>query len=152
MVTYLPTTASRSITVLTAEVGTKLGINAPAEVIQGVSFEIFGSLQRIDTMDPLDGEEIELWVDDVFVSSMLTTIIGTPVGPAYGAYQFFHSLADTGPHTLEVRFLGSVRPGLILGASKSLSDMAVTGVDIPALIRGLVAPILVGGTLVYLGK
>ncbi len=141
MVTYLSSFNTTTIQVLTAEVGTTLGINAPAEVIQGVSFEIFGSLQRIDTMAPLDGEEIELWVDGLFVSSMLTTTVGTPAGLAYGAYQFFHTLVDTGLHTLEVRFLGSERPGLALRPSSAFRGV---GLVEPSMLP-LLALLAIGG-------
>lgn len=120
MVKYLPSYATRTITVLTAEVGTELSINAPANVIQGQSFEIFGVLQRIDTNEALNGEEIELWVDGIFVSSMLTDWVGTPAGPQPGAYQFFHSIVEpVGDHLLDVKFLGSEKPGLILGSSNA---------------------------------
>lgn len=141
MVTYLPSFATTTISVLTAEVGTTLSINAPADVIQGQPFEIFGTLQRTDTNAPLDGEEIELWVDGVFVSSMLTTVIGTPAGPAFGAYQFFHIIADTGVHTLEVKFLGSVRPGLALGSSSASRRIGLAEPSIIPLVvlAGIVA-------------
>lgn len=117
MVTYLPQQASRTITVLSAEVGTTLTIDAPAEVIQGISFEIFGVLRRVDTNAPLPDETIEFWQDGLYISSMLTALDGT--------YLFTHSIVDTGSHTLSVRFTGSVRPGLALSPSSAFRGIGL---------------------------
>ncbi|GAI43934.1 unnamed protein product, partial [marine sediment metagenome] len=89
MVLYLPSTGTAIIQVLSAEVGTTLSINAPAEVIQGQSFDVFGVLQRVDTGEALAGEEIEFWQDGLFISSTLTA--------SDGSYLFTHSIIDTGP-------------------------------------------------------
>ena len=148
MVTYLPSSDTTTITVLTAEVGTTLSISAPVEVIQGVSFDTFGVLQRIDTNAALDGETIELWVDGIFIDSMVTKYIGTPAGPQNGAYLFTHIIADTGPHTLEARFLGSERPGLVLGPSQTTKGLGV----IMAVLQPIVAVVsaVLGAALVML--
>ena len=141
MVKYLASTASTTIQVLTAEVGTTLSINAPANVTQGQPFDIFGVLQRIDNMQTLDGETIELWVDGVFISSMLTDWVGTPVGPSPGAYQFFHSISAEGVHTLEVFFRG------VTGALGASSAQASVGVGAQAIPPAL----MVSGGAVLLG-
>ncbi len=139
MVLYLPSTGTAIIQVLSAEVGTTLSINAPAEVIQGQSFDVFGVLQRVDTGEALAGEEIEFWQDGLFISSTLTA--------SDGSYLFTHSIIDTGPSTLVVRFTGSERPGLILGKSQ-----ASTGVRLAVLEPvWIAASVALGVTLAMLG-
>lgn len=144
MVNFLPSSATQSIRVMPLEIGTTLTLVAVDQVIQGVTFPMAGVLKRADTAAPLAGETIEASYDGV--------VIGTTVTSPTGAYSFNVTIPEVGDYTLMASFAGSTRPGFVLSASKSFSDMVITGLEIPALIMGLVAPILVGGTLAYLGK
>ena len=144
MVNYLPSSAFQSIRVMPLEIGTRLTLVAVDQVIQGVTFPMAGVLNRVDTGAALEGETINASYDG--------TVIGSTVTSATGAYSFNVAIPDVGDYMLLVSFEGSTRPGFVLGASRSLSDMMITGLEIPALIMGLVAPILVGGTLAYLSK
>ena len=94
------------------DVPTKLSLFTPSNVASGESFEVFGVLQRSDTNAALNGELIELWIDGLIRESMLTTTIGTPMGPQDGAYLFTRSISASGTHTIEVRFPGSSASGV----------------------------------------
>lgn len=120
MVTYLPTTASRSITVLTAEVGTILTIWAPASVIQGQPFLVEGQLKRADTDELLAGENIVLSYN------------GTPLGTTQTRslegtikYQATVQIDVVGAYTLTANFVGSTRPGLTLGPSSAFRGIGL---------------------------
>jgi len=144
MVNYLTSSATKSIRVMPLEIGTTLTLVAIDQVIQGVTFPMAGVLKRADTAAPLTGETIHASYNGISIGSTTTS--------PTGAYSFNVAIPDVGDYTLMVSFEGSERPGFVLGASKSFRDMAVIGLEIPALIMGFVAPIVVGGTLVYLSK
>lgn len=144
MVTYLPSFATKSIRVMPLEVATNLTLVAIDEVLQGVSFPVAGVLRRSDTNAPLEGEMLTAVYDG--------TVIGTDMTSATGAYSMTATIPEVGDYTLQVVFEGSVRPGFVLGRSQASGGVSIIGLEIPGLIMGVVAPILVGGALVYLSK
>ena len=141
MVTLLPSSATRTIQVITAEVGTLLDIFAPDQITQGVSFRVTGTLRRVDNLQVLQGEEIIVSVNGTELGRDTTTIGGDYLVDAV--------LPNIGTFTLEAKFLRSVRPELTLGASR-----ATTGIRTISTPQGLlvaaVAPILAGALLVYM--
>lgn len=144
MVNYLPSSATKSIRVMPLEVATNLTLVAIDEVLQGVSFPLAGVLKRSDTAEPLAGETIHASYDG--------TVIGSDVTSSTGAYSIPAAIPDVGDYMLLVSFEGSERPGFILGRSQASDGISIVGLEIPGLIMGVVAPILVGGALVYLSK
>ncbi len=105
------------------DVPTNLSISAPSNVNAGSSFGISGVLQRADTSAGINNETVELWVDGVFRTSMLTTTGWTPSGPFEGAYIFVTSLSGGGVHALEVIFRGSSVSGVWMMASNAVMTL-----------------------------
>ncbi len=126
MVTYLPTTASRAITVLTAEVGTTLTITAPASVIQGQPFIIEGVLKRADTLTPLLGEEISLSYNGFNLGTTQTRSLEGSI-----KYQAIVQIDEVGAYTLRADFAGAIRVGLTLGASSATRGI---GLAVPGIL------------------
>ncbi len=134
MVQFLSSSATTTITVLTAEVGTSLDIFAPDQVVQGVPFIVAGTLRRIDTEQVLAGEEIIVSVNGLELGRDITRISGDYLVDAI--------LPNTGTFTLTAEFLGAERPGLTLGASsasKSIGTLAEPSVLPLVVLAGIVA-------------
>ena len=141
MVQYLPSSATATITVLTAEVGTILTIIAPAEVVQGESFRIGGELRRADNNQILPGETITA----VFNG----TVIGLDVTGSDGSYNIDGVINDIGTYTLRVDFFGSTRLGLVLSPSQILRRIGISmQASTPMMV---VASALLGAILVRVG-
>ena len=136
MVTLLPSTATRPITVLTAEVGTILTIIAPDEIIQGQSFRISGALRRVDTSQLLVGETIS--------ASFNGTSVGGDVTGSDGSYNIDAVINEVGFYTLTSNFAGSTRPGLTLGASEAKRGLSVSMPTPLTAIVSIVLPIAIG--------
>ncbi len=128
MVQYLSSFATRTITVLTAEVGTTLTISAPASTIQGQPFLIEGVLKRVDTNAPLDGENIVLSYNGVNLGTALTRDIEGSI-----KYQAQVQIDDVGEYTLRAEFAGSTRPGLTLGPSNASKGLGVSLLQVPVV-------------------
>jgi len=139
MVNYLPQTATTTITVLTAEVGTTLTIWAPAEVIQGQPFLIEGQLKRADTGALLAGEEIS-------ISYNGTHLVTTPTRSIEGTikYQAAVQIDEVGLFTLTASFAGSTRPGLVLGPSKAPRGVGVSLLPAQVILALLAASLGLG--------
>lgn len=133
MVTYLSTTASRTIQVLTAEVGTILTIFAPTSVVQGQPFLINGELRRADTNQVLAGETITAYHNGVLIGSDVTAISGE--------YNIDAVINEVGTYTLTVNFAGSTRPGLALGPSSAFTRVG--------LVESSLLPLLLAGVFAY---
>ena len=129
MVQYLPSSATRAITILTAEVGTTLTVVAPTEVIQGQPFSISGALRRVDTNQLLVGETIS--------ASFNGTLIGSDITGADGSYYIDAVINDVGAYTLTANFAGSTRPGLTLGSSKASIPIALGEITTPVMVLGV---------------
>lgn len=112
MVTYLSSFATRTIQVLTAEVGTTLTISAPASVIQGQPFRVEGVLKRVDTGTPLEGENIVLSYNGTILTTAQTRYVEGAV-----KYQADVQIDEMGSFILRADFAGSTRAGLVLGPS-----------------------------------
>ena len=130
MVQYLSSFATRTITVLTAEVGTTLTIIAPASTIQGQPFMIEGVLARGDTGAPLLGESIVLSYNGNPLGTTLTRAIEASV-----KYQAVVQIDEVGDYTLRADFVGSTRAGLTLGASGAFTRI---GLALPGILPLLV--------------
>lgn len=119
MVNYLPSTATRAITVLAAEVGTTLTISAPDSVIQGVAFNISGILIRNDTGAPIPNALISILYN------------GTPVGSGNtgidGDYLITGTIPVAGTFTLTANFAGMTVPGLALSPSSAYKGIGTIG-------------------------
>jgi len=139
MVNYLPQTATTTITVLTAEVGTTLTIWAPAEVIQGQPFLIEGQLKRADTGALLAGEEIS-------ISYNGTHLVTTPTRSIEGTikYQAAVQIDEVGSFTLTASFAGSTRPGLFLGPSQAPRGVGVSLLTAQVILALLAASVGLG--------
>lgn len=144
MVRYLPSYATRSITVLTAEVGTTLTIIAPSSTIQGQPFLIEGVLKRVDTNAPLDGENIVLSYNGVNLGTVLTRSIEGSI-----KYQAQVQIDDVGEYTLRADFAGSERPGLALGVSSVSKGIGVSFLQVPVV--EILASTVLGIALVIWG-
>ena len=106
---------------------------------------MFGVLQRADTNATLNDKLIELWIDGLIRESMLTTTIGTPMGPQSGAYLFTRSISASGDHELKVKFPGTET----LAASNSEAETIVTTTLTEALIKIAVPASIVLAIMAY---
>ena len=140
MVQYLPSSATATITVLTAEVGTVLTLTAPTEVIQGQLIRLSGELRRADNNTLISGE-------------IITAVFnGTPIGSdttMNGTYNIDGVINDVGTYTLRVDFAGSTRPGLVLRPSQILRNIGISMQAITPMV--VVASALLGAILVRVG-
>ena len=133
MVNYLPSQASTQITVTALEVATTLSISAPANAVQGQSFNVSGILIRNDTGFPITNVPINVLYN------------GTPIGTVNtgvdGDYLITGSIPTEGTYTLTANFAGATMPGLTL-----LPSTAQTGI---ALIDGITPylPIIIPATI-----
>ena len=121
MVNYLPSQATRTITVTSLDSATNLTINAPSTTPQGQPFIIAGVLKRSDTGTPLSGETIALSLNGTPLGSTTTRLIGESI-----MYELQVTLDTVGTFTLRADFAGSTRPGMTL-----LPSMAQTIVGVP---------------------
>ncbi len=145
MVNYLPSQATRSITVTSLDVATSLTVNAPTTIPQGVPFLIQGELKRSDTGASLSGETIALSYNGTPLGSTTTRLIGDTI-----QYELQVSLDTVGSFTLKAEFAGSTRPGLVLLPSNARTIIGIPGIpEIPPLIwAAIIGGILVGGYLI----
>ena len=142
MVTLLPSTATRTITVLVSEIATTLTIIAPASVTQGVPFTINGQLVRNDTGVALPNMSISVSYNGNSIGSVLTDM--------QGVYSITAIIPDPGTFTLKAAFAGATGYAASEAQSRiSVSDMIIR---IPNLLVGVVAPIVIGGILASLGR
>ena len=136
MVNYLPSQASTQITVAPLNITTTLSISAPANTVQGQTFNVSGILIRNDTGFPITNVPINVLYN------------GTPIGTVNtgvdGDYLLTGSIPTVGTFTLTANFAGATMPGLTL-----LPSMAQTGV---ALIDGITTylPIIIPAAILAL--
>lgn len=142
MVLYLPSSATATITVLTAEVGTILTLTAPTEVIQGQQFRMSGELRRADNNQLLSGETITAVFNGTAIGSD-TTMNGT--------YNIDGVINEVGTYTLTVNFAGSTRPGLVLRPSQGISRVGVGIEAIPTPVMVVASVAILGAILVRVG-
>ncbi len=145
MVTLLPSTATRTITITTADVATTLTISAPTSAKQGQLFIIEGVLKRTDTGAPLEGENISLSYNGVNLGTAMTRYIEGSI-----KYQATVQIPDVGTFTLKASFAG----GSGYAASEAQTRLSVGDMVVPItnLLVGVVAPILAGALLVYMKR
>lgn len=137
MVNYLPSSASRTITVLVSEIGTTLTIDAPAEVTPGASFEIFGQLTRNDIGAAIPNASISI--------SYNGTPLGSVTTDMQGVYRIPASLPGPGTFTLRAAFAGMTVPGLTLGASSASRRIGLGEISVlPLVLLGIVAVAVLG--------
>ena len=132
MVTLLPSTATRTITVLAAEVATKLTIVAPASVVEKEYFIVQGQLTRGDT-----GEAIPNMTIDVRYNG---NAFGWALTDMQGVYKVTSAIPEPGTVTLKAVFEGAEG----YAASEAKRGLTV-GVPTPlTAIVSIVLPIAVG--------
>ena len=133
MVNYLPSSATRTITVLTAEVETTLTITAPASVSQGDLFNIYGQITRNDTGAAIPNVSISVSYNGTPLGSKLTDMQGIYTLPA--------SIPTAGTFTLRASFAGMTVPGLTLGASSASRRIGLAEPSMLSLLAlaGLIA-------------
>ena len=137
MVNYLPQTATRTITVITLEVGTTLTITAPSEVVQGGAFGISGYLTRNDTGAGIPGATVTL--------SYNGTLLGSDTTSIEGHYLFTGAIIpEPGTFILTASFAGSTRPGLILGSSQAPRGVGVSLLPAQVILALLAASLGLG--------
>ena len=131
MVTYLQSSATAEINVLTAEVATVLTLIAPADVVQGQSFRMSGELRRADTNALLAGETISAVYNGTALGSDVTQ---------NGAYNIDGVINDMGTYTITASFAGSVREGLTLAPSQGIwtINLGIGGIT-PVMVGGIAA-------------
>jgi len=132
MVTLLPSTATRAITVLAAEVATTLTISAFSSVKKDETFLVTGRLTRDDTGEGVEGATISI--------SYNGTHLGSTTTVADGDYIIGVSIGEEGAFTLKAEFAG----GSGYAASEAQSRISV-GVPAPlTALVSIVLPIAVG--------
>ena len=130
MVTYLQSSQTATINVITSEVATVLTLIAPAEVVQGRSFLMSGELRRADTNALLAGETITAVFNGTSLGSDVTQ---------NGTYNIDGVINDVGSYTITASFAGSVREGLTLAPSQGIWTINLGIGGIPPMVVGGIA-------------
>jgi len=132
MVTLLPSTATRPITVTPADVATSLTISAFSSVKKDETFLVTGTLTRDDTKEGVEGASISLSYNGTGLGSATTHVDGD--------YIIAISIGAEGTFTLKANFAG----GSGYAASEAKRGLSV-GVPAPlTAIVSIVLPIAVG--------
>lgn len=138
MVTLLPDSATRSITIEPLDVATTLSISAPSSAKKGASFNTSGILTRNDTGGPIRYASIPL--------SYNGTSLGSATTGVDGDYLKTVSINAEGTFTLKATFAG----GAGYAASSAQRGMAI-GVPTPLLpLISILAPLVAGVALIKL--
>jgi len=139
MVTLLPSTATKSITVLEREIGTTLTITAPSEVLEGGAFGISGYLTRDDTAAGIPDATVTLRYNE--------TLLGSDTTSVEGHYLLTGCIIPSiGTFTLEASFAGMTG----LAASQASKGISIRGLEILDPIWAIASAAL-GVVLVMLG-
>ena len=119
MVTYLPSSAQRAITVtaIVTEVGTTLTINAPAEVDPGALFYVYGLLTRNDSGSAIPGAIVNISYNGTHLGSATTSIDGI--------YEINVAIPVSGTFTLTAGFAGMTVAGLTFWASSAYTRIGL---------------------------
>lgn len=127
MVTYLPSSASRQISVVELEYSTFLTIDAEPSVPTNTSFPITGRLYFMEGTQPmgLPNKTISL--------SFNGTILGTVQTDGEGYYSAFASIPTEGVYTLTSSYAGETG----LSPSSATMRLAVGEISPTILIAGL---------------
>jgi len=132
MVTLLPSTATRPITVTPAEVATSLTVSAFSSVKKGETFIVTGTLTRDDTGEGVEDASISLSYNGTNLGSTRTGVGGDYVTGV--------SIGEEGTFTLKASFAG----GSGFAASEAKRGLTV-GVPTPlTAVVSIVLPIAVG--------
>ncbi len=142
MVTLLPSTATRTITITPADVTTVLTISAPSSAKKGASFNISGILVRADTGGPVPSASIPL--------SFNGNSLGVATTGVDGDYLKTVSIGVDGTFTLKAAFAGG--GGYAASTAQTRLSVGEMAVPFPNLLVGVVAPILIGALLTYMRK
>ena len=140
MVTLLPSSATRSITIQPLDVSTSLTISAPSSAKKGGSFVISGILIRNDTSGPVTGASITL--------SYNGTSLGSATTGVDGDYLKTVSIGSEGTFTLKANFAG----GSGYAASTAQSVVRVVALAIATPIIIMVTQLVTGLLLIRSGK
>jgi len=132
MVTLLPSTATRTITITPADVATSLTISAPSSAKKGASFSISGILIRNDTGGPVPYASISL--------SYNGTNLGSTTTGVDGDYLKTVSIGAEGTFALKAYFAG----GSGYAASEAQSRISVSVPTPITTIVSIVLPIAIG--------
>ncbi len=129
MVTYLESSATAQINVLTSEVATVLTLTAPENVVQGQPFRMSGELRRADNNTLLSGETISAVYNGTALGSDVTQ---------NGTYNIDGVINDMGTYTITASFAGSVREGLTLAPSQGIwtINLGIGGIT-PVMVAGV---------------
>ena len=135
MVSLLPSSASRNITILAPPVNTTLTISAPTSRDAGAGFTISGILMRNDTGGPVPNASISLTIDGVSIGSVTTGVDGDYIKNT--------SISTSGTHSLGASFSGG--PGFAASTASQNISVGVIESLTPILI-----PIVIGIAAIYL--
>ena len=142
MVTLLPSSAQRSITIEPLDVATSLTISAPSSAKKGASFNISGILVRADTGGPVPYAALLL--------SYNGTVLGIATTGVDGDYLKTVSIGVDGTFTLRAAFAGG--GGYAASTAQTRLSVGEMIVPVPNLLIGVVAPILTGALLAYMRR
>jgi len=138
MVIYNPSSATTTVSVVSAEVETVLTITSSnPEPVQGEGFTLAGELTRADTGALLSGERISFTATDQDLN--VTDLGETTTRDIGGTVRYEHvvQLLTTGEYVIRADFTGSERLGFTLRPT-----FKVAGVDIGA---SMTVPLVIGG-------
>jgi len=134
MVTLIPSSAQRSITITPADVTTSLTISAPSSAKKGATFPVSGILIRNDTGGPVRYATITLSYNGISLGSTTTGVDGD--------YLKTVSIGTDGTFTLKAKFAGG--SGYAASTAQSKISVGDLEVMVPALLVSAVLPIVVG--------
>lgn len=137
MVTLLPSSAQRSITIEPLDVATSLTISAPPSAKKGASFNISGILVRADTGGPVP-----------FVALLLSyngASLGIATTGVDGDYLKTVSIGVDGTFTLRAAFAGG--GGYAASTAQTRLSVGVPLIGVPYIA---LAPIVTGLALAYI--
>jgi len=118
-VTYSSSMATKSISVLEAQIETALTISAPLEVYVNETFSITGRLMRVDTGEGIPDQTIELSYNDTSIGSVTTS--------SDGSYSVTASIPTAGTYTLTAYYPGT---------ATYTSSTATVSISVPTKVTG----------------
>lgn len=143
MARFLPSSATFPLDVVAPDVATRLSVVVMDRPVEpGETFEIKGTLTRLDTVRGLPGATIPVSYNGVNV--------GTRVTDSNGTYSIYTSIPSPGSYTLRATFAGMTIAGVTFKPSQASWGLPITGISIPNLAVGAIAPIIVGAIIAYL--
>ncbi len=147
MVTYLESSATATVTVITDEVATTLTLTVPtADIVQGVSFRMSGELRRADNDQILPGQSI---IAEYTLNNIVYEL-GSDITAGDGSYNIDGFIFDVGTYTITAKFNETTTDtGITLGASNALATIRM-GLSLNAPLA-IAATAVLGAILMAFG-